>query len=343
MAGLLQPARLRVSAERYRRFTLFATWALAFIILTGAAVRLTGSGLGCPDWPNCEENQLIADLEYHPMVEFINRVITGLVSLAVALTVLGSLLRRPRRRDLIWWSFGLVAGVAVQVGLGALVVESHLAPRLVMAHFLVSIVLLANAVILHWLAGSPDERPASQTRRAQGQPIWLRLGSYLTMAAVSAAIVTGTLLTGAGPHGGDEEAVRFSLHIPTLARIHGSAMILTFAGALALWAYLERGWRKSRQRELNPAVRLARVFVLILGFQTFVGYAQYFNEVPALLVGFHIAGSVTIWVVSLQLFLAMRSGAHTKKTQIRPMRVGDRTTNAEALLRRHVEREESPL
>jgi hypothetical protein len=104
-------ARPSISPGAYRRLTPGALLLLAAIVVSGAAVRLTGSGLGCPDWPNCEKGRLVAPLEKHALVEFTNRTITGLVSVAVILAVLGSMWRVPRRRDLIWLSWGLVAGV----------------------------------------------------------------------------------------------------------------------------------------------------------------------------------------------------------------------------------------
>ena len=138
-----------MSPARYRSITGTALVALVVIVITGAAVRLTGSGLGCSDWPTCEEDQLIADLEAHAMIEFVNRLITGVVSVAVIAAVLGSFFRRPRRRDLTWLSVGLVAGVIGQIVLGAFVVLTHLNPWLVLGHFLLSMVLVANAVALH--------------------------------------------------------------------------------------------------------------------------------------------------------------------------------------------------
>lgn len=311
----IRTERFRVTPDAYRRITLATLWSLAVIIITGAAVRLTGSGLGCSDWPNCKENQLVASLDYHEMVEFVNRVITGLVSAAVILAVLGSLIRRPRRRDLTWWSFGLVLGVAVQVGLGALVVLRHLSPRLVMSHFLVSMVLIANAVILHRLAKQPDSH-ARNLKERQGAAPWLRHASKSLVLATAAAVVTGTLLTGAGPHGGDEDVVRFSLHIPTLARYHGAAMILTFVLALFVWAFAERGQGSWRKRKPDAFAGAARRVLLILAVQTFVGYTQYFTDVPTLLVGIHIAGAVGLWTFVLQLHLSVhdRKAVHDKET-----------------------------
>ena len=131
-----------VTPSQYRRITFAALLLLAFIVVTGAAVRLTDSGLGCSDWPTCENDKIVAPLEYNAMIEFVNRTITGLVSIAVILAVLGSLRRTPRRRDLTWWSFGLVAGVIAQIILGGLLVRSELAKPFLMGHFLLSLSLI---------------------------------------------------------------------------------------------------------------------------------------------------------------------------------------------------------
>ena len=122
--------------------------ALSAIIVTGAAVRLTGSGLGCSDWPSCEEGEFVASLSFHPMVEFVNRLITGLVSFAVALAVLGSIRRTPRRKDLTAWSWSLVAGVVAQIIIGAAVTLSELKYSVVAVHFLVSMALVAASTLL---------------------------------------------------------------------------------------------------------------------------------------------------------------------------------------------------
>src|SRR5438309_109390 len=134
----------RLSPAAFRQITLVAAVLLAVIIVTGAAVRLTDSGLGCPAWPNCAAGRLTphSASDSHAMVEFVNRVFTGLVSVVVIVAVLGSLLRDPRRRDLVWLSLGLVGGVVAQAVLGGLTVLFDLAPPFVMAHFLVSIALL---------------------------------------------------------------------------------------------------------------------------------------------------------------------------------------------------------
>ena len=145
-----------ISPDAFRKVALVALVALCFIIVTGSAVRLTGSGLGCSDWPGCEDEQFVAALELNPMVEFVNRLITGVVSAAIVVAVLGSQWRVPRRADLVWLSWGLVAGVVGQIVLGMFTVRFDLAPPFVMGHFLLSLVLVTNAVALHHRAGEPD-------------------------------------------------------------------------------------------------------------------------------------------------------------------------------------------
>jgi heme A synthase len=191
--------RLRLSPRAYSRITLVALAALACIVVTGGAVRLTGSGLGCPDWPTCAAGRVVAPLEYHAMVEFVNRLVTGAVSVLVIVAVLGSLVRTPRRRDLTWLSLGLVAGVIGQIVLGGLVGLFHLAPPLVMGHFVLSMLLLADATVLHHRAGQPD----GPVRAAAG-PETVQMGRLL-VAFASVAILLGTVVTGAGPHAGSHE------------------------------------------------------------------------------------------------------------------------------------------
>ena len=152
----------RLSPDTYRRICAIALGLLATIVVTGAAVRLTGSGLGCSDWPTCEQDRFVPEAEFHGWVEFGNRLVTGLVSGAVVLAVLGSLVRTPRRPDLVAWSWGLVAGVVAQILLGGIVVLSHLNPWLVLGHFALSMVLVWNAVVLYHRAGD-HARPVVHT------------------------------------------------------------------------------------------------------------------------------------------------------------------------------------
>lgn len=274
---------LSITPRTYRMVTLLALLALAFIIVTGASVRLTGSGLGCSDWPNCEPGSLVAPLEYHAMIEFVNRLVTGLVSIAVIAAVLGSLLRVPRRRDLVYLSFGLVAGVIAQIVLGGLTVIFELRPPFVMGHFLLSMVLVWNAVVLHYRAGKPDGPP----RRAVSTRL---LRTVRTVYAVAALVVfTGTVVTASGPHGGDEDAQRFSFDLPDVTRIHAGSVILL--AVLVLFV----AWLESREIGRERLIPATRTLLLLLLAQATVGYVQYFNELPPVLVGIHVAGAVAIW------------------------------------------------
>jgi cytochrome c oxidase assembly protein subunit 15 len=284
----------RVSPVAYRQITLFALVALTFIIVTGASVRLTGSGLGCSDWPTCEQGQFVAPLEFHPMVEFVNRLITGLVSLAVILAVLGSLLRTPRRRDLTWLSIGLVAGVVAQIILGAVVVLMELDPVSVIGHFLVSILLVWNAVVLHERAGHDGSR---------GVPIvpqGVLLISRLMVVVTLAVVVAGTVVTATGPHGGDEEAERLTaFDISEVVRVHAVLAWLLLGLTIAAMAWLRRVGAP-RTVDQRGAALVAAIVV-----QGAVGYAQYFNGVPPLLVGIHVAVAIVVWIAALRFSLAM--------------------------------------
>ncbi len=285
-----------LSPSAYRRVALFALVALAFIVVTGAAVRLTGSGLGCTDWPNCEEGRLtpVDPTDVHAMVEFVNRTITGLVSVAVILAVLGSLLRRPRRQDLTWWSLGLVAGVIAQIVLGGLTVLFELAPPFVMGHFLLSMVLLWNAVVLHHRAGQPDRPTRPVVERH------LVLLTRLLVGAAAVVVLTGTVVTAAGPHAGDESARRLDLAVADVARVHGTSVVLLLLLTLAtLWV---------ADRATAPEVVQAalRTFLVVLVVQGAIGYVQYFTGVPAAVVGAHVLGAVAVWIAVLRVSLVTR-------------------------------------
>jgi heme a synthase len=280
---------MSLSPEAYRRVTLAAALALAFIIVTGAAVRLTGSGLGCPDWPTCEQGRLVAPLEYHAMVEFVNRTVTGLVSLAVMLAVLGSLVRRPRRRDLVWLSLGLVAGVVGQIVLGGMTVLFHLWPPLVMGHFILSMILLWNAVVLHHRAG--DEQPVPVGRDEKTM-------TRLVVVAAAVVVFTGTIVTATGPHGGDEEVARLPFFLPDVARIHGVSVVLLLALTVATLVRLPADARGGGFR-----------FLAVLLVQAAIGYVQYFTGVPVLLVGLHILGAVAVWTMALRFHLGVAAPA----------------------------------
>jgi cytochrome c oxidase assembly protein subunit 15 len=290
------PLRLpRIDPPTYRRITFVAGVLLAIIIVTGGAVRLSGSGLGCPEWPNCSPGHLVPRhaSDVNAMIEFLNRVFTGAVSIGVIVAVLGALRRVPRRRDLVLMSLGLVAGVFAQAILGGLTVIFELRPELVMAHFLLSLVLLGNAIVLHRRASEPEGTPRSivSTR--------VRRAGYAILGLSCVIFVTGTVVTASGPHGGDEKAKRFAFDIPEVARVHGIAVTLFLIAVVTTLVYL---WRSNGPPD--PRRRLALVLVVSCA-QAAIGYIQYFNDIPAVLVGFHIAGATAVFASTLHFVLGL--------------------------------------
>ncbi|MFN0092956.1 MAG: COX15/CtaA family protein, partial [Acidimicrobiales bacterium] len=237
--------RLSISPTGYRRLCGLALAAQIAIIVSGGAVRLTGSGLGCSDWPTCEEDRLVAPAEYHALIEFLNRAVgTGFVSLTIAAVVVGALLRSPRRPDLLRWSLALVAGVIAQIVLGGLVVLAHLDPRLTGGHFLVSIVMVWAAVVLHHRASLPER--ADRTHRAGGKAgrrptRRTLLLSRFAVAAGAVVVVAGAVVTGSGPHGGDTRAERLPYDIGQAARVHSLSAWVLVALSAALAAAAARG------------------------------------------------------------------------------------------------------
>ena len=291
----------RLSPEAYRRVTALALSALAIIIVTGAAVRLTGSGLGCTDWPNCRRNHLVANASFHPLVEFVNRAFTGAVSVLVILAVAGSLVRRPRRRDLTWWSLGLVAGVIGQIVLGGLVVLFDLSPWLVIGHFLMSMVLVWNAVVLHHRAGLPtgEDGNAIVGRPAVTKPFerLVRAWSVIAMAV----IVTGTITTGSGPHGGDEHVKRLPYLFKNAARVHGTMVMIFLAFTLLLVQQLRASGASNR---VEAAIHQTLAVLVVQGA---IGYVQYFTKVPVVLVALHIIGVTLLWICVVRFTLSLRA------------------------------------
>lgn len=288
---------MRLSPVAYRRVTVVAAVLVAVIIITGAAVRLTGSGLGCPSWPNCSPGRLTPQsaTSYHAMVEFVNRTFTGAVSLGVIAAVLGALVRSPRRRDLTLLSLGLVAGVVGQIVLGGITVLTDLNPFAVMGHFVLSMIILADAVILVHRAGLPDDVPLTPVGRTIE-----RRAAVLQFVLTSIVVITGTVVTNSGPHAGDRKAKRFDLQLTDIARVHSATTILLLVSIVTFVLVIGRsGFVPARRRALSWLL----VVVLL---QMAVGYTQYFTGVPALLVAVHILGAVLVFTASLRVLLVNR-------------------------------------
>jgi cytochrome c oxidase assembly protein subunit 15 len=290
----------RVSPRTYRGLTLAALVLLVAIVITGALVRLTESGLGCSDWPNCNEQKFIDVSSWHAGVEQVNRLFTGLVGVAVIAAVLGSLLRTPRRRDLTWLSVSLVIGVIGQALVGAIVIYTDLHPAAVQQHFLLSMVLLAAALTLHRRAKLAD----GDRRRPVVGPATARWAWVIAVLG-AAALVTGTVVTGTGPHSGshDGEPVRrWGFEITAVARVHGITVLMLLAVVVyVIW----RTWRTPDRRALEPPLTALIVVGLL---QASIGYIQYLNDVPVALVGIHVFLACLVWLATVNVVLHLREG-----------------------------------
>ncbi|MED5393043.1 MAG: COX15/CtaA family protein [Actinomycetota bacterium] len=290
----LRTAPRRLSPDAYLRICGVVLVLLAGIVVTGAGVRLTGSGLGCSDWPTCEQDRFVPEAEIHGWIEFGNRLITGLVSIAVIAAVLGSLARSPRRSDLVRWSWGLVAGVIGQVVLGGIVVISHLNPWLVLGHFALSMVLVFNAVVLHHRAGD-HARPGPRAV----VPLVRRLTGLLTGLAV-VVLASGTLVTGTGPHTGSREdpIERLPFAVQEVARVHGTIVVLVLIVVATLTLAVRRHVPSG-----DPLRQTVRWLIAVVVAQAVIGWTQYFTGVPVVLVGLHVAGATALWMVVVKLRL----------------------------------------
>lgn len=285
--------RLDISAKVYQRVTLVALIALSAIVLTGAAVRLTGSGLGCPDWPKCY-GKTVPPLEFHAVIEYGNRLITGLVGLAVIAAAGLSLFRRPYRRHLVMLGALLPLGVMGQAILGAFVVKHHLPPELVMGHFILSMLLLDAAFALFWFSTyEPGERRRSSDRLG----VWAVRG-LIPLGQLT--ILAGTITTGSGPHAGDNEGElvrRFTFEgaetLEWVVQRHSAMAAIFGTASIAVWFLLRREGGERR------ALRPLSIMIGLLLLQGAIGALQWALELPAGIVWLHIAVATLSWLMML--------------------------------------------
>jgi heme a synthase len=295
-----------VTPRAFRRLAVVATALLAVIVVSGAAVRLTSSGLGCPTWPRCTDTSLVAPPSYHALVEFINRVVSTAVGLVVAALAVAALLRRPWRRDLALLAWSLVAGFVAQAVIGGLSVVYGLAPGWVMAHFLLSMVLLFAALVLVHRADADWPRVTAPVR---GE---LRALTTLLVVTASVVLVLGTITTGTGPHAGDstKEVSRFGFPLDRVTQLHAdSALLLTGLVIATLFAV--------RLTDTTTVVRRRAAWLAAaVCVQVVIGYVQYFLNLPPSVVGMHVAGATAVWCAAVWLALATYSGSGAAGTEV---------------------------
>jgi len=292
--------RFTIGPERYAQVARFALWTLALIVLTGAAVRVTGSGLGCPTWPKCTETSLYTELNTHGVIEFGNRVLTSVVGFAAIAAFAGALRRRPYRKDLVVLGATLPLGVVAQIILGGFTVRYDLAPGFVMSHYLLSMLILIGAVALDWRARrEPDEPPVTSDRLVG----W---GTRALLGLGAVTIFAGTAATAAGPHAGGAgtgdviKRLDFKGSQTLNFVISQHSKLAAALGVLAVVL-----WVLARRRDANALQRSTLTVVcLLLAVQGAVGALQYELELPAEIVWVHVALAAATWVAILRAVVA---------------------------------------
>ncbi len=286
-----------VSGLWVRRLALASVLTNVGIVVTGGAVRLTASGLGCPTVPYCTEDSFFPtpELGIHGVIEYTNRTLTGVLTVVAVASLVAVWRDRPRRRDLLGSAVALLAGIPVQALLGAVTVLTGLNPWTVMGHFLLSMLLVATAVVLHRRS---NETPGPT---APVVPAPLRLLTRGLLGVVAMVLLLGTIVTGTGPHAGDPKSARMGFDLVVVSQLHADIVLLLIGMTLALCAALFAV-------PVPVPVRRAAVALLAVELgQGLIGFVQYFTDLPVLLVGFHLLGAGLVNVYAVRLYLTMRA------------------------------------
>jgi cytochrome c oxidase assembly protein subunit 15 len=301
----MSATRRTVSAPLFRWFALASFVSMIVIVLTGAAVRLTGSGLGCPDWPTCFRHRISGSWSIHPLIEYTNRVVTVLLVCVTIATFVAAWLRDPRRRDVLICSGLLIAGVIADALLGALVVYSKLNPWLVSLHLLLSLAMVVVGAVLY----HRSKYVYGPGARADVRDPHFRLIARFLWIPFVALLFAGTVTTGAGPHAGSSQgqlvARRLPIALIDATWIHSAAAVL-FIGLVG--GMLFAIWRADVPEALRFGVRRLVVIALI---QAAIGLTQYLTHLPAALVELHVAGAVSLTIGVTQFHL--RQSAHDRE------------------------------
>ncbi|MFJ9705620.1 heme A synthase [Streptomyces sp. NPDC101234] len=288
-----------------RRAALAALVMSVVIVVTGGAVRLTGSGLGCPTWPECTAGSLTPTdaLSYHSAIEFTNRMLTYVLCAAVGWAIIAARSEKPYRRSLTrlgWAQFWLVMSNAI---LGGIVVLVGLNPYTVAAHFLLATALITVAAVMWQRTGEGDGEPRLLVGKAVQQLVWALVAVTLLL------IAAGTVVTGAGPHPGDSGDVeRIKVSWSGVAELHAVFAWIVVSLTFALWFFL-----KGIDAPQGPRDRVRDLFLILLG-QGVIGYIQYFTHLPTILVGLHMFGSCLVWIGVLRVLLSLRERAGVDTT-----------------------------
>ncbi len=303
---------LAPTATSMRRLALAGVVANTVIMSTGAAVRLSASGLGCPDWPRCSAADVVASKNagqtlLNTWIEFGNRLLNFPLVVIAALIFVAAWHYRPdgaRQRGLTWLAAAQPLGVVAQAVIGGILVLAKLNPVLVSVHFLVSVSVVAAAVVLHVRCTDSG---------AEGPPVRrdLQLISGALVAVTCAMLAAGTVVTGTGPLAGDAGVARYKFPLEGVTQLHADIGWLLAGLSVALVLGLRLSGAPPR------AVTAGWWVLAALGSQGVIGYVQYFTHLPAGLVWVHVTGSVLVWIAVLRLFLTVRT-----RTQVNTARTG---------------------
>jgi cytochrome c oxidase assembly protein subunit 15 len=285
------------TAKQVEWACLAALLANTLIVVTGGAVRLTNSGLGCPTWPECTGGSLVpvSTLGYHSIIEFSNRLLTYAVTAAVGVAILAALFQRPRRPILVKLSWALFFGVVAQAVIGGISVLTKLAPEWVAVHMCVSIGMIAISYVLWHRSREGDGPVELLTRR---ELLWL---GRLLMVATGCVIAIGTLVTGTDPHAGATDASkRLPFKALDITQAHADLVFVVIGLTVALWFAL-------KATDARPeSVRAVQVMGGVLVLQAIIGYTQYFTGLPAWMVLLHMIGACLTWIAAWRVLMSLR-------------------------------------
>ncbi len=291
----------RVPERRFRQLSLLTLISLVVLIGSGGWVRLSESGLGCPTWPNCYANRVVAHDTYHALIEFVNRCVITTVGVLIVLMLIAALRRRNPRRDLVWLSAGLIAGYVGEAVLGGITVLLKLAPELVAAHLILAMLVLADAVILHWRAG--DARwaaaPGEVEARVPRAGVEVRRLGQLLLAVTATVIVLGTVATGSGPHAGSPGTPRFGFNFTQTVELHAIVGMFLFGLVIAIFFTLRATDAPRRLRSMHLGL------VGLMALQGTIGYVQYFTKLQIDLVEVHIVTAALLVVAVVRFNLEL--------------------------------------
>jgi cytochrome c oxidase assembly protein subunit 15 len=287
--------RFLASVALLRRLALASIIANVAIVVTGGAVRLTASGLGCPTWPRCTDGSYVttAEMGAHGVIEFGNRLLTFAVGLIALAVLLAALAHRPRRRGVVPLAVAVFLGIPAQAVIGGITVLTNLNPWVVGLHFLASMAVIAAAYALWRRIVEPDGPAVAAV------PGPLRTLALLTTVVSAAVLVIGTWVTGSGPHAGDQGAARNGLDPEAISQVHADAVFLLIGLSLALvLAFRAVGAAR--------ATRAAVVLVAVELSQGLIGFVQYLTHLPAVLVAAHMLGSCLVLLAALAVLWSTR-------------------------------------